>query len=112
MSTFVNNPKISTITFNQNVQAFCPIGHAWCTYQITVNMSPASLVPDYCEVEKFLRDMSGSAMAIETCVGDVYDWLMEQYEPYYLEVRLYCDDAVHFPVLVTKDSDHASEVHY
>lgn len=102
MARFENTMLITDIQFKQNVQCMCPLGGAYCTYQVAVSMQPGAVIPDYCEVEKFLRGMSGKTLTIEDAVFEVFDYLYQEYEPHLLEVKIYCDDAVHFPVTVTK----------
>lgn len=102
MARFPNTMQITEVEFKQNIQCMCPLGGAFCTYQVTVSMQPGAVIPDYCEVEKFFRNMSGSTLTIEDAVFEVFDYLCQEYEPHLLEVKIYCDDAVHFPVTVTK----------
>ena len=101
MARFANVFGIDAITFTQNIQCMCPLGGAFCTYQVVVKMEPGETIPDYCEVENAMRKMSGTTATIEECVAAVYD-IMAEYEPNNLSVSVYCDDAVHFPVTVIK----------
>ena len=102
MGTIRNDNNISMIQFNQNIQAFCPMGHDFYTNHITVSFCPGDLIPDYCDVEKFMRSLAGKELIIEDVVGIVFDYLKENYQPENLAVTSTVDDAVHFPVKVTK----------
>lgn len=109
MSEFENTMEITEIEFEKHVQAFCPLGKAYCTYELTVTIHPNLWIPDYCELEAFLNKMAGGTMTIEECVDQVYGHIWLVYRPHHLVVSLYCGDAVHFPVTVTKDSDFTAD---
>lgn len=102
MARFANTMGVDMIRFKQNVQCWCPIGNAYCTYQVSVSMVPGEVVPDYVEVEKYMRGMSGRRLTIEAAVGEVFEYLEREYNPESQCVSIYCDDAVHFPVTVSK----------
>lgn len=101
MARFQNKVGISKIVFNQNIQAFCPLGGKFYTNQVKVEMVPNEIIPDYCEVEEEMRALAPSSLTLEDCVAAVFDILVE-YKPKYLKVSSYTDDAAHFPVTVYK----------
>lgn len=101
-NTFANTTGVDMIRFKLNVQCRCPVGNAHYIYQVSVSMVPGEVVPDYVEVEKYMRGMSGRRLTIEAAVGEVFEYLEREYNPESQCVSIYCDDAVHFPVTVSK----------
>lgn len=104
MSRFKNEQNITAIEFMQNVQCFCPLGNDWYTNQITVEFEPTDTIPDYCEVDDFVRGLSGKSLLIEDVVASIYNYVYQEYSPAYLRVSSKVDDAKHLPVTVTKQS--------
>ena len=102
MSRFAYDMGISGIEFKQNVTCMCPIGGQYCTYQISVSMEPSAVIPDYIEVGRWMGGMNGKEYTIEDAVATVFIYICDEYEPYNLEVKCYCDDAPHMPVTVRK----------
>ena len=109
-SGFKNDMKINVITFKHNVTCYCPLGSAFCTYQLTVELKPHTIIPDYCYVQDKLNSFIGKKLTMEDFVEKVYKMLMETYNPIYLNVRNYCEDAVHFAVEVQKDGCGSNKV--
>lgn len=102
MGSFANSMGITKISFFQDIRCYCPLGRSCCTYEVRVSMKPGKVIPDYVEVDKMLKGMDGSVMTIEDAVGSVYNAISNMCEPESLEVSIYCEDASHFPVTVTK----------
>ena len=103
--TFKNEQGITKIKFTQNAQCFCPLGNDWYTNQFTVEIVPNELLADYVDVEKFIRnEIAGKSFILEDAVSTLFNYIHEQVEPKYLKVSSYGDDAVHFPVTVTKET--------
>lgn len=105
MAKFENVQGISRISFNQNVQCFCPLGNDWYTNQLTIEMEVGNIVPDYCDVDDFIRSISGQSLIIEDVISKVYDYFIDTYSPLSLRVESYVDDAKHLPVTVVKESN-------
>ena len=96
-----NTQGITTIEFEQKVQAFCPIGKDYYTATIYVVMEPDENIMDYCKTTDFIKSLGGKSLIIEDLVKVVFDAIKE-YEPMHLEVSAYAESNVHFPVTVTK----------
>ena len=102
MNTFKNTQGITTIELTQNIQSYCPLGNDYYTNQVYIRMDEMKTIPDFCELEKFLRGLSGEKLIIEDVVAKVFDKLDKEHNPKHLEVSSTVNDAVHFPVVVTK----------
>lgn len=105
MAKFKNVQGISKVSFKQNVQCFCPLGNDWYTNQLGVDMQMGETIPDYCEVDDFIRSISGKSLIIEDVVQQVYEYFENTYHPKALYVESYVDDAKHLPVTVIKESE-------
>lgn len=103
MAKFSNTQGISRIKFTQNVQCYCPLGDDWYTNHITVNMKLGDTVPDYCEIDDFIRSIAGQSLIIEDVINLIYTHLRDNYCPIELCVESYVDDAKHLAVTVTKE---------
>ena len=55
MAKFENRYGVRKIVYKQKCRCFCPIGKADYTNEFTVTMEPAEIIPDYCEIDKFIR---------------------------------------------------------
>lgn len=97
-----NTQKITRITFERQVQAYCPMGEDYYTANIHVVMEPDNEIMDYCETDKFIKDLGGKSLIIEDLVNAVYD-NVKQYKPKHLKVSAKAESNVHFPVIVTKE---------
>lgn len=103
MSNILNTNQITQIEFTQNIQCFCPLGKDFYTAQVSVSMHPDKYIPDYCEIEAYMRKLSGRDLIIEDLVGEVYEYLNHLINPGKLKVTAYVNDAAHFGVIVTKE---------
>ena len=104
MAEFKNVQGISRVSFTQNVQCFCPLGDDWYTNHLTVKMQMGEIIPDYCDVDDFIRSISGRSLIIEDVVQQVYEYFDNTCRPKSLYVESYVDDAKHLPVTVIKES--------
>ena len=103
MSTIINSKGISLITFSSNVRCFCPMGGDYYTNQFDVTFVPDKYIPDYCDIDEFLKsNIQDSNLIIEDAVAKLFDWLVYMYNPVDLEVKSTVTDAVHLPVTVLK----------
>ena len=102
MAEFYNKQGITEITFTQNIQCFCPLGNDWYTNHVEVNMIPDETIPDYCDVDDFLRGLAGKSLIIEDVVDAIYSYLCTNYKPKSVRVQSSVDDAKHLPVTVVK----------
>lgn len=97
-----NTQKITRITFEQKVQAYCPMGGDFYTADVRVVMVPDKEIMDYCETDKFIKSLGGKSLIIEDLVNEVFENI-KQYKPKYLKVSASAESNVHFPVIVTKE---------
>ena len=56
MPKFKNEYGVSKIKYTQKCRCFCPIGKADYTNNFTVTITPKKWIPDYCEIDKFIRE--------------------------------------------------------
>lgn len=102
MSTIQNKQKISSIVMKPVTRCFCPLGDAWYTSQFEVVFNPAETIPDYCDVDRWIKEnIDGKSLIIEDAVSALYDYLLA-YNPAGLHVIADVKDAGHFPVEVYK----------
>ena len=105
MAKFENVQGITEIKINHSVQCYCPLGDDWYTNKILICMSGISTVPDYCDVDRFIRSISGGKLIIEDVVSKIYSYIMDECHPKKLSVSSHVDDAMHMPVSVIKSSE-------
>lgn len=103
MGRFENKQGITSITFTQNIQCFCPLGDDWYTNEVEVTFVPEDVIPDYCEIDDYTRSLAGKALIIEDVVNDIFNYMMTEYAPSELCVTSVARDAKHMPVEVTKE---------
>lgn len=97
--------KINEINIDATAKCYCPLGKDWYTNQFTVNMNPSVFIPDYCELDAFIKEeINGKHLIIEAAVAKLYEHITEKYSPAYLEVVSYVDDAAHSAVTVRRCS--------
>lgn len=99
-----NEFAITGITINPTARCFCPLGNDWYTNQFTVSITPAALIPDYCDIDTFVgSEINGKKIIIEEAVIMLYDFIKKNYHPAALKVVSTVTDAAHSPVTVTKE---------
>ena len=65
MPKFKNEYGVSKIKYTQKCRCFCPIGKADYTNNFTVTITPKKWIPDYCEIDKFIREqLDGKSTSI------------------------------------------------
>ena len=105
MANFKNTMGITHIKFDHAIKCYCTIGKTLCTYNVSVEIVPNKVIPDYLEIQNELDElnnhwytMEAACEAVEAavtkCCNDCYDML---------RVSIHCYDARHFPVTVTKE---------
>lgn len=102
MSAFENKQGITEIEMEQSIQAYCPLGDEYYTNQVYMQMTGMQVIPDYCDLDKFLRSLAGSKMIIEDIVATIFNKLDTDCIPEHLIVSSVVTDAVHLNVTVTK----------
>lgn len=104
MSKFVHTQGITNVNFTKTVTVFCPLGNDYYTAHITVDFVPETAMMDYLDEENFFKnEIQGSKLIIEDVVQMVYKHLSKEYSPKYLKVKVYAENATHFPVTVEKE---------
>ena len=102
-----NEYKINQICIDSTAKCYCPLGKDWYTNQFTINMNPSELIPDYCELDAFIKEeLNGKHLIIEAAVAKLYELIEEKYSPSYLEVVSYVDEAAHSAVTVRRSSEY------
>lgn len=99
-----NKFGITGITIHPTARCYCPLGNDWYTNQFEVSIVPSGIIPDYCEIDKFVGStINGSHIIIEEAVNMLYEVIKDTYEPVSLKVTSTVTDAAHSPVTVTKE---------
>lgn len=102
-----NEYGIEKISIESTAKCFCPLGKDWYTNQFTITMYPYSYLPDYCDLDAFIKEnINGKHLIIEAAVAMLYEHIAQTYTPSYLEVLSYVDDAAHSAVTVTRTSEN------
>lgn len=102
MAKFANTYGVRKIVYKKNCRCFCPIGEAEYTNEFTVTMEPGDTIPDYCEIDKFIREqLDGKSLVIEDAACKLKQWLTGEIHPYWVEVESDVTDGVHGHVTVT-----------
>lgn len=104
MAKFENNQNISGISFTKVIHNYCPMGKDLYTNNISVVMKPNKTIPDYIDIDKSINELEGKSLIIEDVVSNIYNMLINEYEPIYVKVSSYVEDAVHLPVTVTRET--------
>ena len=99
-----NKHGITSIEFEREIQAFCPMGNDYYTATINVCMEPGEKIMDYCETDEFIKSLGGKSLIIEDLVATIYTHIIKC-NPKHLSVSADAKSNVHFPVVVTKDSE-------
>ena len=70
--------------------------------QLTVTITPKKWIPDYCEIDEFIREqLDGKSLVIEEAACKLKQWLTGEIHPYWVEVESDVTDGVHGHVTVT-----------
>ena len=100
-----NEYGIDEISIDSTAKCYCPLGKDWYTNQFSVTIKPNDYIPDYCELDVFIKDeINGKHLIIEAAVALLFQHITELYDPAYLEVVSYVDDAAHSAVTVRRSS--------
>lgn len=102
MAKFENKVGITQIKFTRSTNNWCPLGNDYYTNNFTVRLVPGDIIPDYVEVQQAIAErINHIPLSLEDAVSVLFD-IVDEYDPVMLEVTSFSDDAVHFPVSVTK----------
>lgn len=84
------------------VKCFCPMGDDWYSANVSIEVKAPKTIPDYCDVETFLRrKVDGKPYILEDVCARVHRFVKKQTHGK-VRVRVSSSDAVHPPVLVEK----------
>ena len=101
MAKFENRYGVRKIVYKQKCRCFCPIGKTDYTNEFTVTMEPAEIIPDYCEIDKFIREcLEGENLVIEEAASKLKKKLIEDVHPSWIMVESAVNDASHGNVVV------------
>lgn len=96
-----NTHRISRISFKKDLTAFCPLGQQEYTATVTVEVHPEGSIPDFCELDRQLDEVTGD-LIIEEMVSKVYSVCAKAFGHAPLCVSADVPQGKHFPVTVTK----------
>lgn len=103
--SFKNEQEISNIQIGPiKVHNFCTLGKDWYTNNLSIVIRPYNEIPDYVDIDKYIKSLEGEHLIIEDVVAKVYEHIYNVYQPKYLKISSYVDDAVHSPVMVEKET--------
>ena len=103
MAKFANLDNISSIKMDGvQVKCFCPIGKSMCTYDVTIEMEPDKLIPDYIEVGNMIQALNEREFTLESVCAEICDNLNDYVNPKKVSVTIRCEDAKHMPAEVKK----------
>lgn len=98
-----NKYKINDIEIEMRARCFCPLGQDWYTNQFEIEFQPDETIPDYCELDAFLKNnIDGKEYIIEEAVSVLFEHLEQQYKPVFLCVKSRVTDAAHSAVTVQR----------
>lgn len=98
-----NDFGIGKITIDCEARCYCPLGKDWYTNQFTIFLEPDKHIPDYCDIDKFVKsEIENKNFIIEKAVMVLHEYLTMTYEPKSCKVVSYAGDATHSPVTVEK----------
>lgn len=106
MSKFKNTQGITDISYEVNVRPFCPLGNDYYDANVKVILSPGGTIMDYCDETKFMDSFNSKSVIIEDLLKEVYEHVMEEYEPTFARVEVTAKSAVHLPVVVGKEGTY------
>ena len=93
MAKFENRYGVRKIVYKQKCRCFCN--------EFTVTMEPAEIIPDYCEIDKFIREcLEGENLVIEEAASKLKKKLVEDVHPSWIMVESAVNDASHGNVVV------------
>lgn len=99
-----NEYGIAMIRIESTAKCFCPLGQDWYTNQFEIYFEPDELIPDYCEMDRWIEEnINQMHMIIEYAVAALHKYLTDTYKPKSCKVTSYVDDAKHSAVVVTKE---------
>lgn len=104
MNKIENKQKINLIIMQPDAFNVCELGGDYYKNELTISFMPDSYYPDYTEVQTWIMEnIDGKVKNIEDVVNEIYNFLMETYQPRELEVSDHIIGCrTHFNVTVIK----------
>lgn len=98
-----NEYEIKKITINVQSKNYCPLGKDWYTNNFTIHITPNEFIPDYCDVDEFVKkQINNQQYIIEKAVSELHRYITETYKPLFCKIISSVNDATHSPVIVEK----------
>lgn len=99
-----NKFGIKHITIKSSCKNYCPLGKDWYTNNFNISISPKDLIPDYCDIDNFIKtEINNKHFIIEEAINKLHSFIITKYKPSDCEVLSYVDDATHSSVIVEKN---------
>ena len=104
MNKIINKENITSIVMKPTAYVKCCIGQDWFKNELEITFIPYECYPDYIQVRDWImNNIDGREMNIEQVVSEIYNMLVNEYNPSYLRVAAnIVDSNSHFDVIVTK----------
>ena len=94
--------KVKSIEIEASAKCFCPLGPDWYTNQFCIYMDPGQKIPDYCDIDRWIREnLNGQSLIIEDATNRLYQHVMKEYEPFFCSIDNCVEDARHSKVTIT-----------
>ena len=98
---FDNIQGITEIKYASRVRCFCPLGDDWYSADVGIEVQLPDRIPDYCELDAFVRSMDSQKLILEDVCSNVWERVKQETRGV-VRVSVSSSDAVHSPVTVVK----------
>lgn len=96
-----NNFNIGEIVIYQKAHCYCQLGEDWYTNNFRIEIKVDKKIPDYCEVDKFIKNKIENAhLIIEEACKAVLDYFINELNPLQVVVESTVEDAAHCAVKI------------
>lgn len=102
MNTIENGYGISQIVIDKHLILYCPMGKDYYDADVNIVIIPADSIMDYCETDKFLKEMNGEGYIIEDAAETIFNHVNDGIKPNGLIVTIRAANGAHMPVSVSK----------
>ena len=99
--SFPNLQGITEINYRSRVRCYCPMGSDFYSADVAVQVNSPVNIPDYVEVDAFIRSLDGQSFILEDVCAIVWNKLKADTNGFVI-VAVESSDAVHSPVSVKK----------
>lgn len=97
-----NTMGITNIVYEDRLLCFCPLGKSDYHNNLRIEFIPNENIPDYIVLNESIQNMHLQVLTIEDAVASVVE-IMKKYDPFFIRVESFVDDANHPTVTVTKE---------